>query len=97
MSTTALGTVFIKTQCAPLLKENLSRIKVIFSAQLTEKTIQEQDGITNYDITAPIAEEKMVSTDFINRVQVSANLVNVGRMLYLVGRWKFINLYTKRI
>ncbi|GJQ72188.1 hypothetical protein Trydic_g3280 [Trypoxylus dichotomus] len=69
MSTTALGTVSIKTQCAPLLKENLSRIKVIFSAQLTEKTIQEQGGIIKYDITAPIAEEKIVSTDFINRVQ----------------------------
>lgn len=81
MSTAALGTVSIKTQCVPLLKENLSRIKVIFSAQLTEKTVQEQDGITKYDITAPIAEEKIVSTDFINRVQVGANLVNVGRML----------------
>ncbi|XP_022900384.2 probable ribonuclease ZC3H12D isoform X1 [Onthophagus taurus] len=63
-----LGTVCIKPQCVPLLNENLNLVKVLFSAQLTEGGRTTDDGLTCFDVSAPIAEDR-VTSDFILRVQ----------------------------
>lgn len=74
MSAPSVGTVFIKSACTPLLKENLSRITVLFSAFLTEKSAQERtsDGITSFDVNyaVPGASDRKPSPDFVSRLQV---------------------------
>lgn len=71
MSKNVLGLVYIKSSCVTLLKENLDRIAVLFSADLCEKSVQEQykDGISSLEVTAPVTLER--SPDFLNRLQVS--------------------------
>lgn len=83
MSQNLLGSIYIKSSCAKLLKDDLDRIAVLFSATLSEKKLtsttglettgggkgkEEYDDLTYYDVTAPIDVDR--STDFINRVQV---------------------------
>lgn len=74
MSTTAVGTVKIRSSCAQLLKENSERISVLFSAQLSEKgpRQQERDSYVSYDVhlSAPSGAEKKLSADFVTRLQV---------------------------
>lgn len=69
MSTSSVGTVYIKSACTPLLKENLSRISVLFSAFLSEKGAQ--DDIISFEVSYAIAgsSSRKPSADFLSRLQ----------------------------
>lgn len=74
MSKSVVGTVKIKPSCTQLLHKNLDRIAVLFSAILSEKFIQEQPSdfvLYNVLLSVPEDVERTVSTDFVNRIQVS--------------------------
>lgn len=74
MSITIVGTVKIKSTCTQLLKENSERISVLFSAQLSEKTVQEyaKEGYSVFEVCVlvPGGAEKKISSDFVTRLQV---------------------------
>ncbi|VEN61774.1 unnamed protein product [Callosobruchus maculatus] len=74
MSKSIVGTVKIKPTCTQLLKENLDRISVLFSAILSENSaVQEKtsDQAVLYDVFLSVPEEteRVLSPDFITRLQ----------------------------
>lgn len=83
MSQNILGSIHIKSSCVTLLKENLERIAVLFSATLNEKATQEYEDLIYFDLSAPTTLDR--SPDFLNRVQVI--------IIYFVCVLLFLNLY----
>lgn len=79
MSTTQhVGTVTLKTSCVPLLKSNLDRISVLFSAKLSENCASdpsnEDRNVTVYNVYSMVANtNRTVGSDFISRLQVRQN------------------------
>ncbi|XP_057664941.1 probable ribonuclease ZC3H12D isoform X1 [Diorhabda carinulata] len=73
MSKTVVGTVRVKQTCKQLLRENLDRISVLFSADLSEKCFPQDHSTdqTIYDvlINAPDNSERTLSPDFLTRLQ----------------------------
>ncbi|KAF5288773.1 hypothetical protein FQA39_LY15264 [Lamprigera yunnana] len=73
MSASSVGTVYIKSACTPLLRENLSRISVLFSAFLSEKSVEDNssDGLISFEVNYAVAgsSNRKPSPDFISRLQ----------------------------
>lgn len=74
MSKTIVGTVRIKQSCIQLLRENLDRISVLFSAILSEKCFSQDKSsdqtVFEVLINAPDNSERSLSPDFVTRLQV---------------------------
>lgn len=69
MSTQFVGTVKVKPKCIPILRENLDRISVLFSANLTEKNApNNDDNFVFYDVISTASAER-ISSDFVSRLQ----------------------------
>ncbi|XP_028133867.1 probable ribonuclease ZC3H12D isoform X1 [Diabrotica virgifera virgifera] len=73
MSNVVVGLVRIKQSCTQLLRENLDRISVLFSAVLSEKCFS-QDKSSDHTIfevliTVPDNTERTLSPDFVTRLQ----------------------------
>lgn len=83
MSKSVVGTVKIKPNCTQLLRQNLDRISVLFSAVLNEKCLkpEKRSDYVQYDVVVLVPDdfERTVSPDFITRLQVSAMIIPFKR------------------
>lgn len=89
MSKKVVGTVKIKSGCSHILKENLDRISVLFSADLDEHG-KKSDGFVLYDVllNVPGDVERSLSPDFLSRLQVSRfrATANLGRYFKSINK-----------
>ncbi|CAG9856569.1 unnamed protein product [Phyllotreta striolata] len=73
MSRTVVGAVRIKQSCTHLLRENLERISILFSAVLSEKCLSQDkpadQSVFDVLISAPDNPQRSLSPDFVTRLQ----------------------------